>query len=82
MHNSKELHTLGQRSWGMVMLEAPIEAFHLKSTLIHQSVLDQDPRVAMDLAISPLSTLLPVAQEKGAQEAVSDTDQTTDTTMQ
>ena len=53
MHNSKELHTLGQRSWGMVMLEALIEAYHLKSTLIHQSVLDQDPRVVMDLAISP-----------------------------
>ena len=50
----------------MVMLEVPVEAFHPKSTLIHQSVLDQDLKVAMDLEISPLSTLLPVAQEKGA----------------
>ena len=50
----------------MVMLEAQVEVFHPKSTLIHQNVLDQDLRVAMDLVISPLSTLLPVAQEKGA----------------
>ena len=66
MHNSRELHTLGQLSLGMVMLGALVEAYHPKSMLIHQNVLDQDLRVVMDLAISPLSTLLPVAQEKGA----------------
>ena len=66
MHNSKGLHTLDQRLWGMVMLEALVEAFHHKSTLIHQDVLDQDRRGAMDLAISLSLTLLPVAQEKGA----------------
>ena len=65
MHINKRLHTLDQRSWVMVMLEAQVEAFHPKSMLIHQNVLDQDLRVAMDLVISPLSTLLPVAQAKG-----------------
>ena len=66
MHNSKGLHTLDQRSWVMVILEVLVEAFHPKSTLIHQSVLDQDLKVAMDLVTSPLSTLLQVAQEKEA----------------
>ena len=65
MHNSKGLHTLDQRSWGMVILEALVGAFLPKSMLIHQNVGDQDLRVAMDLATSPLSTLLQVAQEKG-----------------